>query len=399
MRPSIDRVGRNVPPVSVDPGSDPMPSKRAAVVMEQTLGHVTHSRNLRQVADGYTGLETTWLPIPFEVSGPARLVPMMRSNWSVRASWRARRTLDRALAAQPHDALLFHTQVTALFSVGLMRRLPTVVSLDATPINYDTVGRYYGHQPAGNGLLDRQKYRMNRRVFHAAAGLVAWSEWARRSLSLDYGVDPARVRVIAPGAAPEYFELGERRSTSVEVVGDRPVRLLFVGGDFRRKGGPLLLDCVRGELANRCELHLVTQESVPTAPNVYIHTGLGPNSPELLRLFAEADIFVLPTMAECLAVALMEATASGLPVITTDVAALSEAVRPGESGLLIRPGDLTSLRRAIVALVNDTQLRQRMGRAGFDLAQQKFDSVRNGRALLDLVAEVAETGRGARRVA
>ena len=376
-----------------------MTSKRAAVVMEQTLGHVTHSRNLREVAGGYAGLETTWLPIPFEIHGPARLVPMLWSNWSVRASWRARRALDRALIAQPHDALLFHTQVTALFSVGLMRRFPTVVSLDATPVNYDTVGRYYGHQAAGNGPLDRQKYRMNRRVFHAAAGLVTWSDWARRSLDLDYGVDPARVRVIAPGAAPAYFGIGERRSALSEATGGRPVRLLFVGGDFRRKGGPLLLECMRGELADRCELHLVTQESVPPGRNVYVHSGLRPNSPELLRLFADADIFVLPTMAECLAIALMEATASALPVITTDVAALGEAVRPGESGLLIRPGDVSSLRRAIHTLVDDSQLRLRMGRSGFELARQKFDSRCNGRSLLDLVAEVAETGRGTRRAA
>src|SRR5206468_3682262 len=96
----------------------------------------------------------------------------------------------------------------------------------------------------------------------------------------------------------------------------RPARVLFVGGDFKRKGGPALLEVMRGPLAGWCELHVVTQAEVAPQPGVVVHRGLQANSPELLRLFATADIFVLPTMADCLAVVLMEATAAGLPVIT-----------------------------------------------------------------------------------
>jgi glycosyltransferase involved in cell wall biosynthesis len=368
--------------------------------MEQTLGHVTHYANLRGVVEAQSEVAPTWLPLSFEVQGPARLVTLLRSNWSVRASWRARRALGAALAARPHDALVFHTQVTALFSVHQMRRLPAVVSLDATPINYDSVGRYYGHRPAGEGLLDRQAYRLNHRVFHAAAGLVTWSEWARRSLAEHYGVEAAGVRVLAPGAAPAYFELGARRQAlAAPADPERPVRLLFVGGDFQRKGGPLLLECMRGPLAERCELHLVTSEMVPPQRGVHLHHGLRPNSPELLRLFEEADVFVLPTHAECLAVVLMEATAAGLPVITTTVGALPEAVLSGESGLCVPPGDGESLRLALEALVADAERRRRMGRAGRALASQKFDARLNNRALLDLVCEVAAQWRELRRAA
>jgi glycosyltransferase involved in cell wall biosynthesis len=174
---------------------------------------------------------------------------------------------------------------------------------------------------------------------------------------------------------------------------------LFVGGDFQRKGGPLLLECMRGPLAERCELHIVTQQAIAPQPGVHVHRGLGPNSPALLVLFAEADLFVLPTMAECLAVVLMEATAAGLPVITTDVAALREAVQPGESGLLIRPGDVGALRRALSALIDDAALRRRMGHAGAALARQRFDARVNGSALLDLVVEVANGQHDPRRVA
>jgi glycosyltransferase involved in cell wall biosynthesis len=323
-------------------------------------------------------------------------VPLFRSNWSVRASWRARRALDAALAARPHDAVVFHTQVTSLFSAPIMRRLPAIVSLDATPINYDSVGRHYGHRAAGAGLLDRQKYALNRRAFHHAAALVAWSEWARDSLVDHYGVESAKVRVIAPGAAPAYFAIGEQRAAAPErAAGDTaPVRLLFVGGDFRRKGGHLLLECMRGPLAGRCELHVVTREAVAPQRNVYVHAGLTPNSPKLLRLFAEADAFVFPSLADCLPLALMEATAAGLPVVTTDVGALGETVaqgRSGLSGLSVRAGDGEALREALEAVVADAELRRRMGRAGHALARNKFDAQRNNRALLGLVAEVGRS--------
>ncbi|MGH2370903.1 MAG: glycosyltransferase family 4 protein, partial [Chloroflexota bacterium] len=217
----------------------------------------------------------------------------------------------------------------------------------------------------------------------------------------DYGVDAARIRVIAPGAAPAYFQIGEQRRAGT-LAGPRPnglVRLLFVGGDFHRKGGPLLLECMQRGLAEHCELHLVTKEDVTPQRHVYVHHGLGPNSPELLHLFAEADIFVLPSLADCLAVVLMEATAAGLPVVTTDVGALREAVRPGESGLLVRAGDAQGLHQALEALASDSEQRRRMGREGHALAGQKFDARHNNRALLDLVVEVAQVGHRSRRVA
>jgi glycosyltransferase involved in cell wall biosynthesis len=383
------------------PNEDHSTPLRTAFVMEQALGHVTHFQNLSAFMAAQTDIVPTWLPIPFGTTGASRIVPLLRSNWSVRASWRARRALERTLATQPIDTLVFHTQVTSLFSHDMIRRIPTVISLDATPINYDTVAEYYAHRPAGQSFIDRQKYRLNRRVFHAAAKLVTWSAWAQRSLVDDYGVPEDRVHVLAPGAAAAYFEIGARRHAGDEMpAGDgHPVNILFVGGDFRRKGGPELLAYMQRSTSARCELHMVTQEVVEAPRNVHVHRELGPNSPALRQLFNEADIFVLPSRAECLAVALMEATAAGLPVITSDVAALPEAVRANESGLLIRPGDVASLATALDALVGSAQLRRRMGRAGYALARDKFDARVNNRALLDLVLEAAQTRPAWRRAA
>src|SRR5207249_9262504 len=125
-----------------------------------------------------------------------------------------------------------------------------------------------------------------------------------------------------------------------------------------------LLDAVAG-LGQHVELHVVTGSAIEPRPNVHVHTGLAPNGPDLLRLFSEADLFVLPSHAECLAVVLMEATAAGLPIITTDVGALGEAVEPRNSGLVIPASNGVALRSALETLVHDRELRQQMGRAGF----------------------------------
>src|SRR5262249_40855167 len=155
-----------------------------------------------------------------------------------------------------------------------------------------------------------------------------------------------------------------------------------------------------GDLLNaQCELHLVTSQILEPRPNVHVHRGLTANSPELLRLFAEADLFVLPSFAECLAVALMEASAAGLPIITTNVGALAEAVEHGQSGFVIDAGDARALHHAIKLLATHRALRRRMGRAGLALAQRKFDAQRNNHALLDVVVEHATTSKALRRAA
>ena len=121
---------------------------RFAFVMEQTLGHRTHYRNLRRYVEEDSSVASTWLPIEFEPTGALAKVPLLRSNWSARASWLAHRAVTAAREKTQFDALLYHTQVTALLS-PFQRDVPIVVSLDATPINYDTVGAYYGHTSGG----------------------------------------------------------------------------------------------------------------------------------------------------------------------------------------------------------------------------------------------------------
>ncbi len=100
---------------------------------------------------------------------------------------------------------------------------------------------------------------------------------------------------------------------------------------------------------------------------------LGPVPPvEMPRYYALADIVVLPSLSEGLPNVLLEASASGKPVIATDVGGIRDIILHGTSGYLFDAGDIRSLYACIMQLFSDTGLAERMGRAGFKHVSENF---------------------------
>lgn len=366
---------------------------RLGFIMEQTLGHITHAKNLQYWIERDPDVIPTWIPVSYEVRDKWDKVPLVKGNWTLRASLRAREQVRAAMRDHQLDALFYHTPVTALFSHGLMADIPSVVSMDATPINFDRIGTPYNHSPSSFRPIEALKNALNRRTFTKCTKLVTWCQWAKDSLETDYGIDPAKVAVIPPGVDLDKWK--SARGTAPQ----RPVRLLFVGGDFLRKGGDTLLEAFRTSLQHSCELDIVTRDQVVTGglPGVRVHHGLGPNSPALMALYARADIFAFPTLADVLPLAIMEAMASGLPVITTAVGAVSEEIEHGVTGFLISPGNAQALAEVTARLVNDPQLRATMSTAARQAADQKFNAARNYPGILDICKQSADAGRRGRQ--
>ena len=117
----------------------------------------------------------------------------------------------------------------------------------------------------------------------------------------------------------------------------------------------MLLEAVRRlrDAGVAIELDLVTRDEVPDQEGVRVHHGLTPNSPPLIELYHRADVFCLPTMGDCLPMVLSEAGAVGLPLVSTDVGAISEIVRDGETGLLVPVDDVGALAAALRRLADD----------------------------------------------
>ena len=363
---------------------------RAIFVLEQTLGHVTHSANLRSLLAEEPQLDSTFLPIRPEVDGFARRIPGF-TNWTVRAGVRARVALRRLTGLRrkpPADAMFIHSQVPAILSGRWMRKIPTIVSLDATPVQYDALGEFYAHD-LSSPRVERWKWTANQRCFRRARHIVTWSQWALESLVDDYAIDRAAITVIPPGVDVDRWSRHEPRDDDA----DRPVRVLFVGGDLRRKGGNLLLEAARLLRAESAlpqfELHVVTRSDVAEEPGLHVYRDLGPNDPRLIELYHECDVFCLPTMGDCLPMVLSEAGAAGMALVSTDVGAIREIVRDGETGILIPPGDLDALVDALRRLIGDAGKCRRMGAAAAALVRSKFDARHNARQIVDLLRSVS----------
>jgi len=355
--------------------------------LEYSLGHVTHAQNLMAALDGLTEYEPRYLKIPYDDTPlPAawKTLKLVRENWSVRASLAARIGMRGWRDAR---AALFHTQVTSLFSIDYMRRVPSIVSLDATPLQYDRLGAYYGHH-VGSGISEQLKKRINQRAFSAARQIVTWSEWAKGSLVEEYGVCADKVTVIPPGIDLKHWSF--ERSTKAK----GPVRALFVGGDFDRKGGPILLAAL--QLARKqgadIALDVVTRTQGVGANEefVTVHNNVAPNSEQARMLFAASDMFVFPTMGDCLPLAILEALAAGLPVVTTAVGALSEAVADNIEGRVVAPGSVQELAGAMAEIAGDSTLRKRMSEQARAKASDCFNAERNYGRLIALMSTMAQ---------
>ena len=179
-----------------------------------------------------------------------------------------------------------------------------------------------------------------------------------------------------------------------------PVRVLLAARMLRQKG---VVEFVEAARRLRSEgagaLFLLVGDSDPTNPTS-IETeqlrawgreeglewlGRLPHDrmPELMR---SVDVVCLPSYREGAAKVLLEAAATGRPIVTTDVPGCREAVERGESGLLVPPRDPDALAEALGRLARDPDLRRRMGRRGRELAVERF-------SIRVVVEKTAETYR------
>jgi len=159
---------------------------------------------------------------------------------------------------------------------------------------------------------------------------------------------------------------------------------LYVGSLLKTKGVHLLLEAFAQGLGGQDQARLIFVGSGPEAAGLQemagkmgmaervIVTGYRPRT-ELPDWYAASDVYVLPSQSEGLSMALLEAMASGRPVITTcSPDGSHDAVEDGIQGFLIRPGDRAALAAALATLVRAPDHARRMGAAARLQAIQRF---------------------------
>jgi len=357
--------------------------QRIGFVIEQALGHVTHAQNLRKWVDRDTTVDPSWINVPYGAPDVWQRIPGL--PFSLRLSLRARRLVRRAASQQPFNCLYYHTQALTLFSLERMRVLPVVVSLDATPEDFKSIAAAYDATTA-SGLTGRIKARWFRAVFARAAGLVAISDWVKQSLLQHYAVSPEKVKVFRYAIDVDQWQPITRPRSARQ-----PLRLLFVGGDFARKGGQVLLDAFRAGLSDICELDIVTKDRTIVAERgVRVHTDLSPNTHALRQLYAQADLFVLPTRGDANGIAILEAMACGLPIIATNVGSLAELVQDGVTGHLVPRDDPKAIIERVAFLAGRPQRVAEMGSAARLSVETTFNAETNYSGLIAYLKDIGQ---------
>jgi glycosyltransferase involved in cell wall biosynthesis len=363
--------------------------KRVLFLGRLYAGHRTRFNNLKR----HTSEEGRITPSYREISGWVEGGLIERAAFLPRGLRGRVRALAESLpvASLPKPDLIWTSGLEAIAPLlasqrGPLRR-PLLLDLDSTVGQLEEMSNYYFSRPAKHGLALHFAHLLEQLVWRQTTRFLPWSNWTARDLE-SRGIPPERITVLPPGVDLEEWrpEAAPRRQP------DGHLRLLFVGGDFVRKGGDMLLNVLQGELGRACRLDIVTRDQVPASgENVRVHRAEA-NTPELRALYAQADLFVLPSRAECFGIAVIEAMAMNLPVVMSDVGGAADIVSEGETGWLIEPTE-KALADALRHAVSMRAALPDMGRRARHRAEERFDGCVNDRRIVDIALYEIERWR------
>jgi glycosyltransferase involved in cell wall biosynthesis len=262
-----------------------------------------------------------------------------------------------------------------------LRERYTVVALVHHPLALET------------GLADAEAAALHtseRAALASANYVIATSDATARLLVADYGVPAERLTVVKPGT--------DRAATHESRPSDGPLMLLTVGAIVPRKGYDVLVEALARLKDHLWRLVIVgdntrNPETVARLDEDIVRYGLsdrieivGPVPEEdLAELYAEADLFVLPSRFEGYGMAYTEAVAHGVPVVGTNAGAIPDTVPPG-AGILIPPDDVDALANTLRQLIDDAPERERLA-AGARAAAASFPTWRESAALFASVLD------------
>ena len=187
------------------------------------------------------------------------------------------------------------------------------------------------------------------------------------------GFDPAKLKILPRGLDTELFHPGRRDSAFFEKFGasNGELRLLYVGRISREKDLDLLADAYRRLRKEGLPVRLFVVGHGPysealakSLPDAFFTGYL--RGTELATAYASADIFVFPSTTDTFGNVILEAQASGLPVVVSDSGGPKELVAHKANGLITRSHNVEDFTDAIRALVTDQMLRERMANSARD---------------------------------
>jgi len=237
-------------------------------------------------------------------------------------------------------------------------------------------------------VLKHFEYRLLKR----SDRIIAVSGYTKKEILKNYNIPPWKIKVIFNGVDLEKFKPAEDKAKFKRALGfnAEDLLILYVGRLYSRKGLPTLIGAIpsvvrkarnakflisgkglRGE-EKRLKSYV---DKFKVAQNV-VFLGYYPDE-KLSNLYKAADIFVFPSLYENMPFAMLEALATGLPVVTTRVGGIPEVIENGKNGFLINPYDSLELANRIRCLIENPKMASEMGLLGRRTVEKKcsWDSI------------------------
>jgi glycosyltransferase involved in cell wall biosynthesis len=208
-------------------------------------------------------------------------------------------------------------------------------------------------------------YRQERQLYHSAGHIFARSDRQRESLIRFYAVDERRTTTVGAGVNFASW------SDSPHVYDGRT--MLFVGKDFKRKGGPCLLqafDLVRQQIPDARLIVVGPKQTIEHDGVEYM--GRVNDRKRMQDIYSQSTLFVMPTVFDSWGNVYTEAMAHKLPCIGTPVGGVPEIIVDQETGYLVPPNQPEVLADRLLYLLRDPGLMQEMGEQGYHRVVEQF---------------------------
>lgn len=283
-----------------------------------------------------------------------------------------------------------HNQADLIFQVGVLFN-PARHSTAVPFVTYtDYTAQLSAKRPkAGRSPFTEQQRQqwiaLEGQVYDRAEHIFTRSQFVGASLADDYGINADKITVVGGGVNFDKLPKLDAMPNGNQMT------ILFIGKDFYRKGGDILLRAfAQARLhAENARLILVTDDDIPSDLPLEGVTVMAPtwDRAKIGSLYQQADIFVLPSRLETWGDVLLEAMAYGLPCIGVTGDSMPEIIDNGRTGLIVQRENVAALAQALSSLLCDQATRLRYGAAG----RKRVESLYTWKAVVARMAPVIES--------
>lgn len=258
---------------------------------------------------------------------------------------------------------------------------PLVTTLHLGPMSLD--------RKILNLLIDVYEKTISRWIITNSDKIIAVSNAVMKH-ALKLGASHKKIKVIPNGVDLKEFGLREFKKTESK-------KIIFVGRLFPNKGIQYLVEAAPIILARHPDVEFIIIGKGPmetelkkligrlNVEHAFRFLGIVPSVPEIMR---ECDIFVRPSLTEGMPLTILEAMACGLPIIASKIPGTSEVVKDGETGILIKPGDVKQLSDAVIKLIEDENYAKRIRVRAYEFIRNHYSWDRIAEEYLKIYNEV-----------